>query len=96
MKDFKKLASIPIMVYYGDNIATKPTDRYGMDQWRAELQLTGSFADAVNRHGGDATVMHLYASAGNRHHRQYAFPVPGSRQHSNSEWVVGISRIEGS
>jgi hypothetical protein len=59
LEDFKKLASIPIVIYYGDNIATEPTEHYGMDQWRAELQLARDFADTVNRYGGDATVVHL-------------------------------------
>lgn len=59
LEDFKKLASIPIVIYYGDNIASEPTTHYGMDQWRAELRLARMFAETVNRYGGDATVVHL-------------------------------------
>lgn len=59
LEDFKKLARIPIVIYYGDNIATEPTEEYGMDQWRAELQLARHFAAAINRYGGDAAVVHL-------------------------------------
>lgn len=59
LEDFKKLTRMPIILFYGDNIATEPTDNYGQDQWRGEIKLGRDFAAAVNRHGGDATVVHL-------------------------------------
>jgi pimeloyl-ACP methyl ester carboxylesterase len=59
LEDFKALAKIPIVIYYGDNIAKEPTDDFGQDQWRAELQLARDFAETLNRYGGDATVIHL-------------------------------------
>lgn len=59
LEDFKKLTRLPIVIYYGDNIATESTEHYGMDQWRAELQLARTFAATINKHGGDATVIHL-------------------------------------
>jgi hypothetical protein len=59
LEDFKALAKIPIIIYYGDNIAKEPTDDFGQDQWRAELQFARDFAKTANRYGGDVTVVHL-------------------------------------
>ena len=59
VNEFEKLARIPIIIYYGDNIATEPVKDAGRDQWRGELQLARAFAACVNRHGGDAQVVHL-------------------------------------
>jgi pimeloyl-ACP methyl ester carboxylesterase len=59
LEDFKALAKIPIIIYYGDNIAKEPIDDFGQDQWRAELQFARDFAKISNRYGGDVTVVHL-------------------------------------
>lgn len=59
LADFMKLTKIPIVIYYGDNIPAKPMDNPGQDQWRIRLAMAKLWADAVNRHGGDATVVHL-------------------------------------
>ena len=59
LSDFIKLTKIPIIIYYGDNIPAKPTDNPGQDQWRVRLAMAKLWAEAVNRHGGDATVVHL-------------------------------------
>jgi hypothetical protein len=57
--DFARLTEIPIVVYYGDNIPTEPTDIAGRDNWRVRLAMARLWVDAVNRHGGDATLVHL-------------------------------------
>ena len=59
LDDFMKLTKIPIVIYYGDNIATEPTDEWNKDSWRVRLEMARMWADTVNRHGGDATVVHL-------------------------------------
>lgn len=59
MDDFKKLTRIPIVVYYGDNIPAQPTEDLGQDQWRIRLEMAKKWAEAINRHGGDATVVHF-------------------------------------
>lgn len=59
MADFMKLTKIPIIIYYGDNIPDKPMDNPGQDGWRARLEMARLWRDAVNRHGGDVTVVHL-------------------------------------
>jgi hypothetical protein len=59
LADFARLTEIPIAVYYGDNIPTEPTDIAGQDNWRVRLAMARLWIDAVNRHGGDATLVHL-------------------------------------
>jgi hypothetical protein len=59
LKEFQRLTKVPIVVYYGDNIPTEPTDIAGRDNWRVRLAMARLFVDALNRHGGDATLVHL-------------------------------------
>lgn len=59
MSDFSKLTKIPIIIYYGDNIPDQPSPNGGADGWRARLAMARLWRDAVNRHGGDVTVVHL-------------------------------------
>jgi len=59
LSDFKKLTKIPIVVYYGDNIAKEPTDVWNKDHWRSGLEMARLWAETINKHGGDATVVHL-------------------------------------
>lgn len=59
LRDFMKLTKIPIIIYYGDNIPKTPIANAGQDQWRIRLEMAHLWADAVNRHGGDVTVVHL-------------------------------------
>ena len=57
--EFKKLAKIPIVLYYGDNIPEKPTKSPGEDNWRVRLAMAKIWRDTLNRHGGKATLVHL-------------------------------------
>lgn len=57
--DFMKLTKIPIIIYYGDNIPEKYSENSGADGWRARLQMARLWRDAVNKNGGDVTVVHL-------------------------------------
>lgn len=57
--DFLKLTRIPIVIYYGDYIPTEPSANPGQDGWRVRLAMARLWAAEVNRHGGDATVVHL-------------------------------------
>lgn len=59
LKDFLALTKMPVILYYGDNIATAPSKEIGPDKWRSEMDMAKEFVDAVNRHGGDATLVHL-------------------------------------
>lgn len=58
-EDFMKLTKIPIIIYYGDNIPEKYSENSGSDGWRARLQMARLWRDAVNKYGGDVTVVHL-------------------------------------
>lgn len=57
--DFKKLTTMPIVVIYGDNIATEPSKIFNVDVWRVASTRAKQFVDAVNRHGGDAQLVFL-------------------------------------
>ena len=59
LDQFMALTRIPIVIYYGDNIPAEPVSQPHQDYWRAALRMARLWADAVNRHGGDATVIHL-------------------------------------
>lgn len=59
MADFLKLTKIPIIIYYGDNIPDQPSENPGADGWRVRLAMARLWGDAVNKHGGDVTVVHL-------------------------------------
>jgi len=59
LADFQKLTKIPIQLIFGDNIPTTPNPVPGLENWRAFILHGRQFADAVNRHGGDAQFVHL-------------------------------------
>lgn len=59
LDDFMKLTKIPIVIYYGDNIAEEPTRIWNKDHWRSGLEMARIWAATINQHGGDATVIHL-------------------------------------
>ncbi len=59
MAEFMRLTRLPIVIYYGDNIPEAPTPSLGRDNWRVRLAMGRLWRDAVNRHGGDATLVHL-------------------------------------
>ena len=59
LNDFKALTRIPIVIYYGDYIPESPVDNGGQDGWRVRLEMARLWAAAINRHGGDASVVHL-------------------------------------
>ena len=58
LEDFMKLTKIPIVLYYGDNIE-KSSELIGPDKWYTELDMAKKFVEAINRHGGDATLIEL-------------------------------------
>ncbi|WP_298933511.1 alpha/beta fold hydrolase [uncultured Ramlibacter sp.] len=59
LQQFMALTRIPITIVYGDNIPQQPMANPGQDQWRTRLAMARLWAQAVNRHGGNATVVHL-------------------------------------
>jgi alkylhydroperoxidase/carboxymuconolactone decarboxylase family protein YurZ len=59
LAEFLKLTKVPIALYYGDNIPSAPSAMPGEDNWRVRLEMARLWAAAVNRHGGDVTLVHL-------------------------------------
>jgi hypothetical protein len=59
MSEFVPLTKIPIVIFYGDNIPDRPSDIPTQDAWRVRLEMARLWVDTVNRHGGDATLVHL-------------------------------------
>lgn len=59
LEQFKALTRMPIVIYYGDNIPAEAVSQPHQDYWRAALRMARLWAEAVNRHGGDARVVHL-------------------------------------
>lgn len=58
-KDFLALASIPVLVIMGDNIATEPHDDFGIELWRIVRERAKQFVEALNARGGRATYLEL-------------------------------------
>ncbi len=69
LPEFMQLTKIPIIIFYGDNIPAQPTANPGQDGWRVRLAMAKLWRDAVNRRGGDVTVIHLPETgiSGNTH-----------------------------
>ena len=59
LDEFMKLTKIPIILYYGDNIPEQASQYPGQDNWRIRLQMAKLWVEAINRYGGDATLIHL-------------------------------------
>lgn len=59
LQDFMKLTRIPIVIHYGDNIPDQPSPNLGQDNWRVRLAMARLWRDAVNKRGGDVTLIHL-------------------------------------
>src|SRR5437868_5299040 len=72
LSEFMQLTKIPIVIYFGDNIPEQPTANPGQDNWRVRLAMARLFRDAVNRRGGDVTLVHL-PELGIRGNTHFAF-----------------------
>jgi hypothetical protein len=59
LAEFMMLTKIPIVIYYGDFIPKDQIANAGQDGWRARLEMAWKWRDAVNKRGGDVTVVHL-------------------------------------
>jgi pimeloyl-ACP methyl ester carboxylesterase len=59
LADFLQLTKIPIVIYYGDNIPDQPSTNPGQEQWRVFRATAKLWRDAVNKRGGDVTVVDL-------------------------------------
>lgn len=54
-----KLTRIPIVMYFGDYIPDAPSTKLGDENWRVRLAMARKFRDAINKNGGNATLVEL-------------------------------------
>ena len=59
LADFLKLTKIPVQFIFGDNIPTSPNPIIALDNWRVRLIYAQQLIDTINKHGGDAQLIHL-------------------------------------
>jgi hypothetical protein len=59
LSEFMRLTKIPVVIYYGDNIPEKPSANPGQEQWRVFLETARRWRDAVNKRGGNVTLVHM-------------------------------------
>jgi pimeloyl-ACP methyl ester carboxylesterase len=90
LAEFEQLTKIPIVIYYGDNIPGEPMDNPGQDGWRVRLEMARLWRDAVNKRGGDVTVVHL-PEVGLRGNTHFPFSDLNNIEIANlmSEWLKG-------
>jgi hypothetical protein len=67
--DFLKLAKVPILMEFGDNIPSGPSSYFGLDFWYRMHAIDMEFMNAVNALGGHVTLLELTAQGihGNTH-----------------------------
>ena len=58
-EQFMKLTQIPLVLYFGDYIPEEPSKNLGDENWRVRLHMARQFVQAVNKNGGDATLVEL-------------------------------------
>lgn len=56
---FQSLTRIPIIIFYGDYIPRSPTAIPTLDAWRVRLEMAYEWREAVNKRGGDVSLVHL-------------------------------------
>ncbi len=87
--EFMKLTKIPIIVYYGDNIPKEETKVASQNFWRNVLSTARKWAQTVNAHGGDVTIVHLPETGikGNTH---FIMSDLNNRETANllSKWLI--------
>lgn len=92
MEVFMTFTRMPICMVYGDFIPDQPTPLRGQDQWRVRLAMARLWAQAVNRHGGDATVVCLpdIGIRGNTH-----FPFSDTNNKEIADHLSGFLQSKG-
>jgi hypothetical protein len=59
LADFMQLTKIPIRIQYSDGIPPAPSPYPRVQNWVNRLAMGKLMRDAINRHGGDASLLHL-------------------------------------
>lgn len=58
-EEFAKLTHLPIVIYFGDFIPDGLDGTQGGEQWFIRMKMAQQFVDTVNKHGGNAQLIHL-------------------------------------
>lgn len=58
-EEFLQLTKMPILIVFGDNVATEKSNSFNSEVWRVAKHRAQQFVDVVNRHGGDARLLVL-------------------------------------
>lgn len=58
-EQFRNLTKMPILIIFGDNIATEQSEIFNSEVWRVASQRARQFVETVNRYGGDARLIIL-------------------------------------
>jgi pimeloyl-ACP methyl ester carboxylesterase len=77
--EFERLTRIPIQIVYGDNLPTTPSRIAAVNIWVTAVRLAREFVAAVNRHGGDASLLFL-PDAGLRGNTHFPFSDLNNKQ----------------
>lgn len=56
---FTELTKKPIVIYFGDYIPESNATTLGGSNWEVRLKMAREFVKAINRHGGNATLVEL-------------------------------------
>ena len=56
---FMELTCKPVVIYFGDYIPDSGATTLGASNWEVRLKMARKFVDAINRHGGNATLVEL-------------------------------------
>ena len=56
---FMELTKKPVVIYFGDFIPESGATTLGGSNWEVRLKMAREFVDAINRHGGNATLVEL-------------------------------------
>lgn len=59
MEMFMELTRKPLVIYFGDYIPESGATTLGGSNWEVRLKMAREFVNAVNRHGGNATLVEL-------------------------------------
>ena len=58
-ESFMELTKKPIVIYFGDYIPESNATTLGGSNWEVRLKMAREFVQAINRHGGNATLVEL-------------------------------------
>jgi pimeloyl-ACP methyl ester carboxylesterase len=87
--DFNKLTKIPIIIFFSDFIPTSPdATNIARDNWRVRLAGVRLFVKTINKHGGDAQLVH-YPEIGIRGNSHFSFTDKNNIQIADllSDWL---------